>query len=106
MSSANEVIDSEALLISEIYISLNCSTISLTLPTIFKSKKEEEDLVKVEGKHPATKEDEDHDGVTIESIEECKPQKVMLEKPSVEMTRNIKPLYVRAHLLENRYPRY
>ena len=39
-----------------------------------------------------------HDGVTIESSEECRPQKVILEKPSMEMTRHIKPLYVRAHL--------
>ena len=39
-----------------------------------------------------------HDGVTIESYEKCRPQKVILEKPSMEMTRHIKPLYVRAHL--------
>ena len=39
-----------------------------------------------------------HSGVTIESFEECRPQKVILEKPSVEMTRHIKPLYLRAHL--------
>ena len=39
-----------------------------------------------------------HDGVTIESYEECRPQKVILKKPSMEMTRHIKPLYVRAHL--------
>ena len=39
-----------------------------------------------------------HNGVTIESSKECRPQKVILEKPSVEMTRHIKPLYVRAHL--------
>ena len=39
-----------------------------------------------------------HSGVTIESSEECRPQKVILEKPFVEMTRHIKPLYVRAHL--------
>ena len=68
MSSENEVMDSEALLIGEIPISLNCSTISLTLPTIFKSKKAEEDLAEVEGKHPATEEDEGHSGVTIESL--------------------------------------
>ena len=37
-------------------------------------------------------------GVTIESYEESRPQKVILEKPYVEMTRHIKPLYVRAHL--------
>ena len=39
-----------------------------------------------------------HFGVTIESSEECRPQKVILEKPIVEMARHIKPLYVIAHL--------
>ena len=73
MSSVDKVIDSEALMIGEIPISLNCSTISLTLPTIFQSKKTEEDLVEVEGKPSITKEDVGHGGVTIESFEECKP---------------------------------
>ena len=98
MSSVDEVMDSKALLIGEILISLNCSTVSLTFPIIFKSKNAEEDLVEVERKHPVTKEDESHGGVTIESSEECRPYKVILEKPSVEMTRHIMPLYVRAHL--------
>ena len=39
MSSVDEVMDSETLLIGEISISLNCSILSLTFPTIFKSKK-------------------------------------------------------------------
>ena len=39
MSSADEVKDSEALLISEILIYLNCFIVSLTLPDIFKLKK-------------------------------------------------------------------
>ena len=39
-----------------------------------------------------------HDGIIIESSKQCRPQKVILEKPSVEMIRHIKPLYVRAHL--------
>ena len=82
MSSVDEVMDSEAILVGEIHISLNCFTIYLTLPAIFKLKKAEEDLVKVEGKHLATKKDEDHGGVIIESLEECRPQKVILEKPS------------------------
>ena len=98
MSSVDEVMDSEALLIGEIPISLKFSIVSLTLPTIFKSKKTEEDLVEVEGKHPTTEEDVGHGGVTIESSKECRPQKVILEKPFLEMTRHIKPLYVRAHL--------
>ena len=39
MSNAVEVMDLETLLISEIPISLNCSTVSLTFPIIFKLKK-------------------------------------------------------------------
>ena len=66
MSNVDEVMDMETLLIGEIPISLNCSTISLTLRNIFKLKKAEEDLVEVEGKHPATEEDEGHGRVTIE----------------------------------------
>ena len=73
MSSVDEVMDSEAFLIGEIPFSLNCSTVSLTLPTILKSKKVKEDLVEVEGKHPKTEEDKGHGGVTIESSEECRP---------------------------------
>ena len=73
MSSADEVMYSEALMIREISISLNCSTVSLTLPTTFKSKKTEEDLVEVEGKHSTIEEDVGHGGVTIESSEECRP---------------------------------
>ena len=95
MSNVDEVMDSEALMIGEIPIYFNCSIVSLTLSTIFKSKKIGEDQVEVEGKHLTTKEDVGHGGITIESSEECKTQKVILEKPFVEMTRNIKPLYVR-----------
>ena len=40
ISSVDEMMDSEALMIGEIPISLNCSIVSLTLPTIFKSKKD------------------------------------------------------------------
>ena len=36
MSNVDKVMDFEALMIGEIPISLNCSIISLTLPTIFK----------------------------------------------------------------------
>ena len=73
MGNADEVMDLEALLIGEIPISLTCYTISLTFPTIFKSKKAEEDLVEVEGKHTAIEENEGHSGVTVESSKECKP---------------------------------
>ena len=73
MSRVDGVIDSEALMIGEIPISLNCSTIFLTLPTIFKSKKTEEDLVELERNHPTIEADVGHGGVTIESSEECIP---------------------------------
>ena len=73
ISCVDEVMDSEALLIGKIPISLNCSTVSLTFPTIFKSKKTKEDLLDIEGKHLETEEDEGHGGVTIESFEECRP---------------------------------
>ena len=76
MSSVDEAMDSEALMIGEIPIS----------------------LVNVERKHHATEEDVGKVGVTIESSEKCKPQKVILEKPFMEMTRLIKPLCVRSHL--------
>ena len=98
MSCVDEVMNTEALLIGEIPISLNCSTISLTLPAIFELKKEGEDLVEVERNHPETEEDEGHSGITIESSEECIPRKIILEKPSMERTRNIKPFYVRSYL--------
>ena len=39
-----------------------------------------------------------HGRVAIESFEECRPQKVILEKPYVEMMRHIKPLYIRPYL--------
>ena len=73
MSSVDGVMDSKTLMIGEIPISLNCSIISLTLPTIFKSKKTKEDLVEVEGKHPTIDEDVGHVVVSIESSEECRP---------------------------------
>ena len=47
ISNANEVMNFRALLIGKIHISLNCFTVSLTLPAIFKLKKVEEDLVEV-----------------------------------------------------------
>ena len=52
MSSTDEVMDSKALLIGEIPISLNCSTVSLTLLAIFKLKNVEESLVEVKHKQP------------------------------------------------------
>ena len=65
MSSVDVVMDSKALLIGEIPISLIFSTFSLILRTIFKLKKTEEDLVEVERKHSTIEEDVGHGRVTI-----------------------------------------
>ena len=85
MSSADEVMDSKTLLITEIPISLNYSIVFVTLQAIFKLKKAEEDLVEVEGKNHTIEEDVGHGGVTIESSKECRSQKVILEKPSMDV---------------------
>ena len=96
MSSVNEVMDSEALMLGEIPISLNCSTASLTLPTIFKSKKQRPSRGRREA--PDHRERCGPQWSYHKLSKKCRPQKVILEKPFMEMTRHIKLLYVRAHL--------
>ena len=71
------------ILISTFLISLKCFTISLTLPDFFKLKEIEESLVEVEKEHSPAKEEHNLEGDT--------------RKPTVEMTRHLRPLYVRAH---------
>ena len=75
ISSVDGVMDSKVLMIGEISIFLNCSTVSLTLSTIFKLKKKKEDLVEIEGKHPTKEEGVGHGGVTIGSSKKCRSQK-------------------------------
>ena len=92
--------DSETLLIGKPYF-FKLFHCFFNIVNYLQVKKAKKDLVDVEGKNPMTEEDVGHGGVTIKSSEECRPHKEILEKPSVEMKRNIKPLYVRANL--NRY---
>ena len=66
---------------------LNYSTSSLTSPAFFKSKKMEESLVKVKQKQPTADEGCIYKGIIIEATKESRPQKVILEKPTVEMTK-------------------
>ena len=66
-------------------ISLNYSTNSLTLPTFFKSKEIEESLIEVKQKQPTADEGCIYKGITIEPFKESMPQKVILEKPTMEM---------------------
>ena len=53
--------------------------------------------MEVEKEHSLAKEKHSQRVVTIDSSEGSKAQKVILEKTIVEMTRHIRPLYVRAH---------
>ena len=73
--------------------SLNYSTSLLTLPAFFKLKEMEESLVEVKQKQPTVDEGCIYKGITIEPSKESKPQKVILEKPTVEMTKT--------HLMSN-----
>ena len=81
-------------MIGTIPISLNCSTISLTFPDFFKSNEIEESLVEVKKEQSPINSQR---VINIESSERNRAQKVILEKPTKEMTRHIRPLYARAH---------
>ena len=89
--------DLRTILIGTFPISLKCYTISLTLPHFFKSKEMEESLVEAEKEHSLVEKKHSQRVITINSSEGSRAQKVVLEKPTMEMTRHIRPLYVRAH---------
>ena len=89
--------DLKTILIGTFLVSLKCYTISLTLPYIFKSKEMEESLVEVEKEHLQAKEKYSHRVITIDPSKGNRAQNVVMEKHTVEMTRHIRPLYVRAH---------
>ena len=57
----------------------------------------EESLEEVEKEHFPAEEKHSQRVITINPFEGSKTQKVILEKPSVEMTRDIRPLYLIAH---------
>ena len=56
-----------------------------------------ESLVEVEKEHFLAEEKHSQRVITTDPSKGSKPQKVILEKPTMEMTRHIRPLYVRAH---------
>ena len=70
-------------------ISLNYSTSSLTLLAFFKSKEMKESLVEVKQKQSTIDEGCIYKGITIKPSKKSKPQKRILEKPIIEMTKNI-----------------
>ena len=89
--------DSRTILIGTFPISLKYSTISLILLDFFKPKEIEEILVEVEKEYSLVAEKHSQRVITIDTSKGSRAQNVTLEKPIVEMTRHIRPLYVRAH---------
>ena len=88
--------DLKTIMICTFLDSLKCSTISLTLPYFFKSKEMQETLVEVEKTHFPVEEKHSQRVITIDLFEVNRARKVILEKPTVEITRHIRPLYVRS----------
>ena len=73
------------ILIDTIHISLNCLTTSLTLLAFFKSNEMEKNLVK--HKQPIVDEGRIYKRIIVEPSKGSKPQKVILEKPTMRMTK-------------------
>ena len=85
--NSNKETDSIIILIGIIPISLNCSTISLTLLAFFKSRKMEKSLIEVKEKQPMIDEGHMYKGVSIEPSKGSRPHNMILEKPIVELTK-------------------
>ena len=85
--SSNEETYLGTIMISTNVFSLNYSTSSLTLPAFFKLKEMEESLVEVKQKQSTTDEGCIYNRITIRPSKESRPQNVILEKPTVEMTK-------------------
>ena len=85
IGSSNKEIYLRIIIISTIHIPLNCLNTSLTLPSFFKSKEMEENLIEVKHKQPIVDEGRIYKGITIKPSIGSKPQKVILEKLIVGM---------------------
>ena len=88
--------DLRAILIGIFPISLKCYTISLTLPYFFQVKRDGGKLSRGRERTFTSKEKHSQRVITIDPSEGSRAQKVMLKKPTMEMTRHIRSLYVRA----------
>ena len=103
---SDKEIDLRTILIGTFFISLKCSTISITLPYFFKSKEMEENLLEVENEHLQVEEKHSQRVITIDPSKGSRAQKVIMEKPTMDMTRHIRPLYVKHTLMVNQCTRY
>ena len=85
--NSNKETYSGIILIGTIHISLNYSTTSLTLPAFFKSKNMEKSLVEVKEKQRIVDEGWIYKGITIKPFKGSRPQKVILRKLTMEMSK-------------------
>ena len=85
--NSNKETDSGIILKCTIPISLNCSTSSLTLTSFFKSKEMKKTLIEVKEKQHTVDEGRMYKVVTIEPSKGTRPRNVILEKPTMEMTK-------------------
>lgn len=67
----------KTLIIGEIPIPMNFSSISITLLFIFEGKEAKDDLIEVERQQLELKMEQVCNGATIASLEESRPKKVM-----------------------------
>ena len=69
VAGSDKEIDLRTILIGTFFISLKCSTISITLPYFFKSKEMEENLLEVDNEHLQVEEKHSQRVITIDPSE-------------------------------------
>lgn len=89
--------------VGDFHISVDCATGVIILPKEFKLASDNSESNNKENK-PAVQVDEVNEahevssGVIIKEEDPSKPKKVIIEKPTPQMTKHIRPLYIKAHV--------
>ena len=102
----DEDIDVDAFEMEEEPFHYGCATTSVILPQEFMMQDTEKN-----GSHNAwgttsSRELVEHlSGVMIQAVRPDQPKRIILEKPSLKMTKHIKPLYIKAHLISKPFSR-
>ncbi|KZV53197.1 hypothetical protein F511_27563 [Dorcoceras hygrometricum] len=88
--------------VGKFHISVDCNTCVVILPEKFKLCSEHLQRTESHGSEKQEKKKienvEDSSGVIIKGEHASKPKQVIIEKPTPEMTKHIRPLYIKAHL--------
>ncbi|XP_050220389.1 uncharacterized protein LOC126670652 [Mercurialis annua] len=87
--------------VGEIKIPLTCNAFTLILPTDFKgpdvTSNDLDEVEEIQREEPRFPKDECRSQVTIQEATNEGPKRVIFDKPAEVMTKNIKPLYIKAH---------